>query len=314
MKPIDFDKSNRYPLIVSLHGGGGKGTDNRKATRRTRTSNSPRKSNAREVSLLRAGPAGERLMERNASQEDPSDHQGVSGGGHGQALHPRTLDGTKAVEVFRGDPARQIYAMPVFRYAGVYIGLPVIFQPETDRSHTELAWSSDTIHWHRIDPGTPLIPTSSIRDAYDWGCVYGAACPVVREDEIPTVLRRTLPIGPLFFPKTSYSAAMAIRSDCDSNLTQQHCTLFRFEREVARMRMSLILPGICLACCLSAAADTGTWPRIGPKSRSTATSLLGLSPSPCHLFLGSGEQLFHGGLSAASVLVVDAVSGTSMRM
>lgn len=91
---------------------------------------------------------------------------------------------TKAVEVFRGDPTRQIYAMPVFRYAGVYLGLPVIFQPKTDRSHTELAWSADTIDWHRIEPGSPLIPTSSSRAAYDWGCVYAAACPIVRDDEI----------------------------------------------------------------------------------------------------------------------------------
>ena len=91
---------------------------------------------------------------------------------------------TKAVEVFRRDPSRQIYALPVFRYAGVYIGLPVIFQPETDRSHTELAWSPDTIHWSRIEPDVPLIPTSSEPGDYDWGCVYGAACPIVLDDEI----------------------------------------------------------------------------------------------------------------------------------
>ena len=30
MKPIHFDSTKRYPLIVSLHGGGGTGTDNRK--------------------------------------------------------------------------------------------------------------------------------------------------------------------------------------------------------------------------------------------------------------------------------------------
>ncbi len=30
MKPITFDAGRRYPVIVSLHGGGGKGTDNRK--------------------------------------------------------------------------------------------------------------------------------------------------------------------------------------------------------------------------------------------------------------------------------------------
>lgn len=30
MKPIDFDSSNNYPVILSLHGAGGKGTDNNK--------------------------------------------------------------------------------------------------------------------------------------------------------------------------------------------------------------------------------------------------------------------------------------------
>lgn len=33
MKPIDFDSDKRYPVIVSLHGGGGRGTDNRKQLR-----------------------------------------------------------------------------------------------------------------------------------------------------------------------------------------------------------------------------------------------------------------------------------------
>jgi len=30
MKPIHFDSNKRYPVIVSLHGAGGRGTDNRK--------------------------------------------------------------------------------------------------------------------------------------------------------------------------------------------------------------------------------------------------------------------------------------------
>jgi len=30
MKPIHFDKAQKYPVILSLHGGGGKGSDNRK--------------------------------------------------------------------------------------------------------------------------------------------------------------------------------------------------------------------------------------------------------------------------------------------
>ncbi len=33
MKPLDFDSKERYPVIVSLHGGGGRGTDNRKQLR-----------------------------------------------------------------------------------------------------------------------------------------------------------------------------------------------------------------------------------------------------------------------------------------
>ena len=33
MSPINFDASKRYPVIVSLHGGGGRGTDNRKQLR-----------------------------------------------------------------------------------------------------------------------------------------------------------------------------------------------------------------------------------------------------------------------------------------
>jgi len=33
MKPISFDAGKSYPLIVSLHGGGGRGTDNRKQLR-----------------------------------------------------------------------------------------------------------------------------------------------------------------------------------------------------------------------------------------------------------------------------------------
>ncbi len=33
MKPLRFDSNKRYPVVVSLHGGGGRGTDNRKQLR-----------------------------------------------------------------------------------------------------------------------------------------------------------------------------------------------------------------------------------------------------------------------------------------
>jgi hypothetical protein len=91
---------------------------------------------------------------------------------------------TKAVEVLRGDPENQTYAMPVFRYADVYLGLAMIFRPKPNRVHCELVWSPDTVSWHRIDPGTPLIPLSETPGDYDWGCAYAAAYPIVLDDEI----------------------------------------------------------------------------------------------------------------------------------
>ena len=47
-----------------------------------------------------------------------------------------------------------------------------------------MTWSPDTAKWHRISPGTPLIPNSKKEGDYDWGCVYAAACPVFLEDKI----------------------------------------------------------------------------------------------------------------------------------
>jgi len=78
----------------------------------------------------------------------------------------------------------QTYAMGVFYYAGVYIGLPAIYNSEADRTHTELAWSPDTVRWHRVDAGSPLIANSPKKGEYDWGCVYAAAYPVFLKDEI----------------------------------------------------------------------------------------------------------------------------------
>jgi hypothetical protein len=95
------------------------------------------------------------------------------------------LNWSKAEVVLEGmENHLQTYAMPVFYYAGVYLGLPAIYNSRIDRTHTELAWSEDTITWHRIDPGNPLIANSPEKGRYDWGCVYAAACPVFEKDEI----------------------------------------------------------------------------------------------------------------------------------
>jgi hypothetical protein len=95
------------------------------------------------------------------------------------------LKWSKAKVVLEGlENHLQTYAMPVFYYAGVYIGLPAIYNSDADRTHTELAWSPDTITWHRIDAGSPLIANSPGKGEYDWGCVYTAAYPVFLKDEI----------------------------------------------------------------------------------------------------------------------------------
>jgi hypothetical protein len=78
----------------------------------------------------------------------------------------------------------QTYAMPVFFHGGVYLGLVAIHQQSSDRVWTELTWSPDTKTWHRISPGTPLIPNSEQELDYDYGCVYACAIPVFLENEI----------------------------------------------------------------------------------------------------------------------------------
>ncbi|MEM7373022.1 MAG: hypothetical protein AAF587_30650 [Bacteroidota bacterium] len=92
---------------------------------------------------------------------------------------------TKAEVILQGKgPNDQIYAMPVFFYGNVYLGLVALYHKDSDRVWTELAWSADTKAWNRISPGTPLIPASEEELAYDYGCVYACATPVFLEDEI----------------------------------------------------------------------------------------------------------------------------------
>lgn len=78
----------------------------------------------------------------------------------------------------------QVYSMPVFYHGGIYLGLPAILDTETRRVQTELAWSPDTLTWHRVHPGTALIPNAANKDGYDWGMIFAAAYPVFEEKSI----------------------------------------------------------------------------------------------------------------------------------
>jgi len=95
------------------------------------------------------------------------------------------LKWTEARLVLEGeDPNLQTYSMPTFFHGGIYIGFVTIHNQDADRVHTELAWSPDTVNWHRVNPGTPIVPNSTHKNDYDWGCVYTAANPVFLDDEI----------------------------------------------------------------------------------------------------------------------------------
>jgi hypothetical protein len=121
---------------------------------------------------------------------EPGKYVGITRLVEGQRIVGRTestdfVKWSKAVEVLRGEPKNQSYAMPVFRYADIYLGLLMILRGGgEDRVHCELAWSPDTVRWERIEPGKPFIPNSEVEGSYDWGCVYAAATPVVRAGEI----------------------------------------------------------------------------------------------------------------------------------
>jgi hypothetical protein len=112
----------------------------------------------------------------------------------GRTESPDFLKWTKAVEVMRALPdeaPRQTYAMPVFRYANVYLGLVMMFNAGATKMFTteanavdcELAWSADTMHWERICLGTPLIPRGP-EGSFDGGCIYAAAYPFLHNGQI----------------------------------------------------------------------------------------------------------------------------------
>jgi len=103
------------------------------------------------------------------------------------------IDWTEPVQVFEGWSDKvQLYSMPVFPYGNVYLGFPSLFHTgdptalNEDRVVCELAWSPDTVEWHRICPGQSFIPLGQgdyPTGDYDCGTIYASA-PVIQHDEI----------------------------------------------------------------------------------------------------------------------------------
>ena len=92
------------------------------------------------------------------------------------------------------NPRLQAHDMIVFPTCGIYIGLlGIMVYPEDSninvKQHVELAWSPDTVEWHRIQEGTPFIahtPSETERYGelpYDWGTIFPSA-PIFFDDEV----------------------------------------------------------------------------------------------------------------------------------
>lgn len=79
----------------------------------------------------------------------------------------------------------QTYCMSAFPYAGIYLGLAMIYHAGTDRTvDCELVWSPDSVSWQRVCPGVPLIPRGPA-GSYDSSCIYGqAGTPAVRDGRL----------------------------------------------------------------------------------------------------------------------------------
>jgi len=107
--------------------------------------------------------------------------------GHRQAVRSVSsdfLNWSKTELVIEGlDLRMQIHDMLVVKHAGVYLGMVGLFDIEASKQWCELAWSPDSIEWHRIQPGRPLIPNGPVMGDYDWGCIF-ASTPMIRKDKI----------------------------------------------------------------------------------------------------------------------------------
>ena len=88
----------------------------------------------------------------------------------------------------------QVYNMGVFRYEGLYLGMPAMFHstgprpnyPNTDGFHLiELVCSRDLRSWQRLGDRQPFIgPSASGAGAYDLTQILPPSHPIVRGDEL----------------------------------------------------------------------------------------------------------------------------------
>jgi hypothetical protein len=90
------------------------------------------------------------------------------------------------------DYRADVYNMGVFRYEGLYVGLPAVYHStgkhgnNTDGFHVvQLVCSRDLHHWHRLGDRKPFIgPSLLASGAYDRTQILPPSSPLVRGDEV----------------------------------------------------------------------------------------------------------------------------------
>ena len=118
--------------------------------------------------------------------------------GNRKIARTESVDGmtwTKSTLALAGTPGKQAHDMVIFEDAGVFLGLlgvmnfPSMKSRDGVRQHIELAWSPDSIRWHRVAEGTPLVGNTPKEERkygkmpYDWGALFPSA-PVFRDGRI----------------------------------------------------------------------------------------------------------------------------------
>ena len=135
---------------------------------------------------------------------------------------PDFVQWTPDTYILKGtSPRLQAHDMIVFPTCGIYIGLlGIMVYPEDSqinvKQHVELAWSPDTIHWHRIQEGIPFMghtPSETERygkTPYDWGTIFPSV-PISFDDEIRIYYGAG--DGYFFNWRNGYLALATLRSD-----------------------------------------------------------------------------------------------------
>ncbi len=80
-------------------------------------------------------------------------------------------------------PEDQTYALRIFRYESVYVGLLKIYHLDTDRCDVQLVFSRNAKHWERSDRSV-FLANAKQPDRYDYGNIDDAGDPIPVGDQL----------------------------------------------------------------------------------------------------------------------------------